>query len=423
MMTTVPGPTAATTDTLARAATSVLPHTGELAHEVASKILAELPELGTDTRVRELFVSTVLDSVVSALRVVSGRTQDTLPPAPPVALEFARRLAQQGVPITTMLRAYRLGQAAFQQHLIARIATENVTVEEMADASMALSSLAFGFIDAVSEQAVDAYQVERDDWVRHRNASRLTKVQAVLAGQVADACEVVRGLGFAVATEHVGAVLWSSSDTGSDPLARLERHVASLAAAMGAPPAAALSVEPDGSTAWAWIPADTVDADAIAAAWGADGVHAALGQPAAGIEGFRVTHRQALQAQTLALAADTAERRSVTASAQLGALALVAADIDGVRAWVQDVLGGLAADDEHAARLRDTIWSYLSNGSSLNAAAHELHLHKNTIQYRIRKAEETRGRSLSAGRTEVEVALRACRLLGTTVLRPSAPAD
>jgi DNA-binding PucR family transcriptional regulator len=47
-----------------------------------------------------------------------------------------------------------------------------------------------------------------------------------------------------------------------------------------------------------------------------------------------------------------------------------------------------------------------------------MHLHKNTIQYRVRKAEEARGRPLADGRLDVEVALLACRLLGSTVLRP-----
>lgn len=413
-----------TTDTLARVASSVLPEADELAHALAETILAELPELGADVRVRELFASTVLDNVVSVLRVVSGRSEDALPPAPPVALEFARRLAQQGVPITTLLRAYRLGQAAFQQQFIARVADERVSVAEMAEASMALSSVAFSFVDRVSEQVVAAYQVERDDWVRHRNASRRAKVQAVLAGKVVDPDDVVGALGFPVRTRHVGAVLWSAHDGGhGDPLARLERHAASLAEALGASARTALLVEPDASTVWAWITAGTVDAEALIAAWGdsAEGVYAALGQPAEGIDGFRTTHRQALQAQTMALAAAPGHRRPVTASAQLGPLALVAAGVDGIRAWVQDVLGGLAADDENAARMRETIWAYLSSGSSLNTAAHELHLHKNTIQYRIRKAEEARGRPLSDGRMDVEVALLACRLLGPTVLRQTGP--
>jgi DNA-binding PucR family transcriptional regulator len=84
---------------------------------------------------------------------------------------------------------------------------------------------------------------------------------------------------------------------------------------------------------------------------------------------------------------------------------------------VWSVLGELAVDDDAHARMRETLWAYLSSGSSLATAAAELHLHKNTIQYRVRKAEEVRGRPLADGRLDVEVALLACRLLGSTVLR------
>ena len=35
--------------------------------------------------------------------------------APAAAVDFSRRLAQHGVPISALLRTYRLGQAVFQQ--------------------------------------------------------------------------------------------------------------------------------------------------------------------------------------------------------------------------------------------------------------------------------------------------------------------
>jgi DNA-binding PucR family transcriptional regulator len=45
-------------------------------------------------------------------------------------------------------------------------------------------------------------------------------------------------------------------------------------------------------------------------------------------------------------------------------------------------------------------------------------MHKNTVQYRVRKAEEALGRPLSARRRDVELALLACEWLGASVLRP-----
>jgi len=44
-------------------------------------------------------------------------------------------------------------------------------------------------------------------------------------------------------------------------------------------------------------------------------------------------------------------------------------------------------------------------------------LHKNTVQYRIRKAEESLGRPVGGNRHDVELALRASHWLGSSVLQ------
>ena len=45
-------------------------------------------------------------------------------------------------------------------------------------------------------------------------------------------------------------------------------------------------------------------------------------------------------------------------------------------------------------------------------------LHKNTVHYRIRKAEEILGRPVQESRLDVELALSACRWLGSAALPP-----
>lgn len=93
---------------------------------------------------------------------------------------------------------------------------------------------------------------------------------------------------------------------------------------------------------------------------------------------------------------------------------------DLLRAWVLTTLAGLAADDEHHARLRDTLLVFLQTGGSYKATAERLMLHKNTIQYRVRKAEESLGRSIGGNQHDVELALRASHWLGSAVLQPAA---
>jgi DNA-binding PucR family transcriptional regulator len=91
-----------------------------------------------------------------------------------------------------------------------------------------------------------------------------------------------------------------------------------------------------------------------------------------------------------------------------------------LRAWVLATLGGLATDDEHHARLRDTLLVFLRSGGSYKATAERLVVHKNTEQYRIRKAEESLGRPAAENRHDVELALRASHWLGSSVLQPGA---
>ena len=67
----------------------------------------------------------------------------------------------------------------------------------------------------------------------------------------------------------------------------------------------------DESSAWAWLPLgirDTFDA-AGASMVGVDGdIHFAFGDAAKGATGFRLTHRQAIAAQAVALAAGLSRR-------------------------------------------------------------------------------------------------------------------
>ncbi len=97
---------------------------------------------------------------------------------------------------------------------------------------------------------------------------------------------------------------------------------------------------------------------------------------------------------------------------------MLLADLDATRGWVWLVLGDLANDDDHDARLRETLRVFLSTRGSYTATAELLTLHKNTVQYRVRKAEEAVGHPINDRRADIELALRICQHLGSAVLRP-----
>jgi DNA-binding PucR family transcriptional regulator len=137
-----------------------------------------------------------------------------------------------------------------------------------------------------------------------------------------------------------------------------------------------------------------------------------------GIAGFRLTHQQALAAQAVALAGGSPP--PVVTYAEVAPVAMMLATKDLLRAWVLSTLGQLATDDEHHARLRETLLVFLDTGGSYKATAERLVLHKNSVQYRIHKAEESLGRPVADHRHDVELALQASHWLGGAVLQPAA---
>jgi DNA-binding PucR family transcriptional regulator len=98
----------------------------------------------------------------------------------------------------------------------------------------------------------------------------------------------------------------------------------------------------------------------------------------------------------------------------------MAYSIDLLRDWVIETLGALADNDDHNARLRGTLAAFLQENGSYKATAERLTVHKNTVQYRIRKAEESLGHPVGENRLNVELALLASQWLGAAVLPQTA---
>ena len=120
----------------------------------------------------------------------------------------------------------------------------------------------------------------------------------------------------------------------------------------------------------------------------------------------------------MALAAGPSCSR-VVLFADVAPVAMMCADMESTRAWVGETLGKLSVALERSEGLRETARVFLRTGGSYTAAADELFLHRNSVQYRVRQAEELRGRPFTDGRLDVELALLACHWLGASVLTPA----
>ncbi len=384
-------------------------------------ILGEIPELRADKPVLALLTSSVHSNVSTCLQIMQHQIDLSAVQAPAAALEYARRRAQRGTPLTALLRAYRLGHACFSDWLLKELARQEDEAQMITAATLSMSKIVAGYVDQTSEEIVAAYTRERENWLWNRSAVRAARIRDLLSGRRMNMSATEATLGYRLRQYHVGLVCWAGDATvAAGSITRLE-HAISHVAVQAACPGDPVFLPQDECSAWAWLPLgtrDTFDA-ATAITAGADtGIHFAFGAAARGAAGFRLTHRQAVAAQAVALAAGPPAAQAVAFS-EVAPVAMMLGSPELLRAWVLTTLAGLAADDEHHARLRDTLLVFLQTGGSYKATAERLMLHKNTIQYRVRKAEESLGRSISGNQHDVELALRASHWLGSAVLQPA----
>jgi PucR C-terminal helix-turn-helix domain/GGDEF-like domain len=409
----------AVAELIASVAAAVSGRVGAVSENVYDVILRNIPELHDDQAVLALLSSSVHSNVGTCLQIMQHQIDLRDVRAPTASLEYARRRAQRGTSLTALLRAYRLGHTCFSDWLVKELARQTQDAQLMTAATLGMSEVVAGYVDQTSEEIVAAYTTERENWLRNRSAARAARIRDLLSGRRVNVSATEATLGYRLRQYHLGLVCWTADATaGTDHVTRLEHaisHVAEKAGCAGEP----VFLPRDECSAWAWLPLgirDTFDAAAASTAGAEDDIHFAFGDAAKGTAGFRLTHAQALAAQAVALAAGPPGPR-VVAFSEVAPVAMMLGSPELLHAWVLSTLAGLAADDENHARLRDTLLAFLHAKSSYKATAEQLMLHKNTVQYRIRRAEESLGRPASENPGDLELALRASHWLGSSVLQ------
>ena len=409
-------------ESVSAVAAALDPRAAEMSADIYGLIVREIPLLRSDKRVLALLESSVAENVATVLHILQHSIDLEKVRAPAAAEEYARRLAQRGVPIAALLRAYRIGSARFEDWCLQELGRQTDNASIVSAAGLRIARGLASYIDQVSEELVSAYESEKENWLRNQSAARAARVRALLRGEQADVSSSEAMLGYRLRQHHLGVVTWiTGASGGGDALGRLEHVTAEVAAEVrceGKP----IFIPQDEFSAWAWLPLGArrdialpgLDVKGIIAE---DRIRFAFGEPALGLPGFRRTHQQALSAQAVALAAGPSGQL-VTSFGEVAPLALMSGSIELLQAWVAETLGALADDDEHNARLRDTLRIFLQENGSYKTTAERLMLHKNTVQYRVRKAEETLRRPIGPDRLQIELALLASHSLGRTVLRP-----
>ena len=383
----------------------------------------QIPELRGDARVMELHGPSVEGNVNTLLHALRYNIAVERVEAPTAALEYARPLAQHGVPLHALVRAYRLGQHRMNELVFAEVRTIDVPEPTRYAVLEAMTATLFEYIDWITQQVIVVYEDERERWLEDQNSLRAVRVRDVLAApKPVDVDAATTTIRYPLRWHHLAVMMWyPDTGTDADAIARLQRFLRELGQATGAA-ATPLLVAADRTCAWGWLPYRTATPAAEAevrrfTAGKRDAPDIAIGTMRSGVAGFRQSHREAERARRVALIAQGAEPTLICASDPgFSVAALLGADVTDTRAWVAGTLGALAADTDNDARLRETLRVFLGFGSSYKQAAEELNLHFNTVKYRVGRAIARRGRSIGSDRLDVELALLTCHWYGAAVL-------
>lgn len=396
-------------------------HLGAISEGIQTRLSTEIDHLADDDRLLQLLYASIEGNVDSILHTFQHEIDISRIEAPVGAVEYARRLAQRGVPANRLVRAYRLGQDSFLRLSLEELQRQGPGTTQFASAAaQQLVAIVSAYIDRVTERVVDVYEEERDRWLLNRNTARIGRIKELLDGRDVNVESAETTLGYRLRQHHIGLIAWVPTQTSrGDELTKMERVAGMLGEQAGCTERP-LFVPCDELSSWVWLPLGRhaeMDKAALAHQVQRDDpqVRVSVGDPAYGVEGFRRSHHQAVQAYTVAAAARGHVSDTVSYG-EVGAVALMCSNIEETKAWVADVLGELAQNDEPRARLRDTMRAFLASSGSYTMAATKLGMHKNTIQYRLRKAEEELGKQIRDHRRDLEIALEICYWLGPTVL-------
>jgi DNA-binding PucR family transcriptional regulator len=397
---------------------------GDVTAIIQRHLEEEIPELREDTASIELLGASIGGNVDAVLQSLRCGIDVQRIEAPTAALEYARRLAQHGVPVHALVRAYRIGQRRLNELVFAEVQATDMKPPLRVGVLEKMSATMFTYIDWISQHVVEVYEDERDRWLENQNSIRAVRVREILAAKtpvdVDDASSTIR---YPLRWHHLAVVLWYPRP-GSDgnQLARLQRFLRELGQATGAS-ANPLFVAADGVSGWGWLPFRAAAPEALEKARTFALTHAespsvGIGSMAAGVGGFRRSHHWALAVRSVAATRDPHQPSVIAADDPgVGVAALLGGDINEAREWVAEELGELAVDNENAARLRETLHVLLSSGGSYKLAAERLNLHPNTVKYRVGRAVAQRGRAIGADRLDVELALLLCHWYGGAVTR------
>jgi hypothetical protein len=322
-------------------------------------------------------------------------------PIPPGVTRQARRSAQDGVRLDTVLRRYAAGNKVLEEFVVAEAG------DIPRKALCRILSDQGPQVDRLMEAVAAEYGYELEQISRSSARRRADQVYRLLLGDNDPEDGVDLEYDFEI--WHVGMILTGAK---AEATARLvsERLGYRL-----------LHVPRDKDVVWGWLGSTRQPAIAnlirslpenIPA-----GVALAIGEPRRGLEGWRLTHREA----QMALQVMRRKPERFTRGRDVVLRAAILRDETFVRSLLDTYVAPLESRGRLGPKLLETLRVYFSSGESTSTAGEALGVGRHTVRQRIRTIEEVLEQPLHTCKAELRVALQLDELIGLQKSKDQAP--
>jgi hypothetical protein len=318
---------------------------------------------------------------------------------PPAVAVHVSRAASGGVSLTTALGRCVAGHTLGWSLVLNEVACNDLPDEQRFALLLQVSAALGSLLARVQAEVASAHSLEIKRRARSHEQCRAEIVHRLLAGESPDDSERAE-LGYELDAWHLAVIV-----TGADA----ESTVRSLAAALGRQ---LLIIRHNAETVRAWLGGERklmiTDIEQVLSAQAEADVFVAASETARGLDGWRVTNREAEAAQLVARCSGQAGlTRYLDVAPEANALqdqalqdSLIGtylSPLDGMR------IGGQAA--------RRTLRALFDAEHNVSSAAHKLNVDRSTVHRQRNEIERRLGCRLPEHQVDIEIALRVEELL------------
>lgn len=326
-------------------------------------------------------VGAALDYGLGSIQLGGERFPSSPPPA---LLAQARMAARNGVGLDTVLRHYVAGHALVADFLVEEAEAMGLRSGDLQRLLRAQAALLDRLLTVVGVE----HARESEDQPSSAEQRDAKRIERLLAGELLDTTRIA----YDFEAHHIAAI---AKGPGAGEAIR------ALAAPLDR---RLLVIERKDDTAWAWLGGrrqiDPLELQGVEPP--STGVLLALGEPAQGLSGWRLTHRQARAALPIAMRSP----KSLIRYAEVALLASIFQD-DLLSTSLHSLyLAPLEQDRDGGKVARETLRAYFATDRNISSAAAVLGVSRRTVANRLRAIEGHLDHPLAACTAEMEAALR-----------------